>query len=341
VSVDDPSSVYQGIFSKWQPRYAEYGIATFPVNEDKKPLIRGWQKVGRKGSAALTDKFQKADALGYLTGRRSKITVLDIDTREEKIAEDAIRRHGQPAIITRTASGKLHFLYRYNGERRRIRPFGSLPIDLLGDKGYALAAPSKLAKGSYEIIHGHFDDLDRLMPIAGLETEEPSVERRKLHGMCEHDGRNNALFQAIGPTARDINLAGGSREQLLRIALQLNAQCAEPMENKEVDQIVDSVWGMTLEGRNFIGRPGVFMDIADLDRMIADDQDALLLLMFLRGHQSRRATFMCANGLGKRLGWGDDRLERARSRLIERGYIKLVQRAGRGSPALFRWAYPY
>jgi Tripartite tricarboxylate transporter family receptor/Bifunctional DNA primase/polymerase, N-terminal len=145
VSVDDPSSVYQGIFSKWQPRYAEHGVVTFPVNGDKTPLIRGWQKVGRKGSAALIDKFKKADALGYLTGHRSNVTVLDIDTREEKIAEDAIRRHGQPAIITRTASGKFHFLYRYNGERRRIRPFGSLPIDLLGDKAGLVGGQVQLA----------------------------------------------------------------------------------------------------------------------------------------------------------------------------------------------------
>jgi hypothetical protein len=114
------------------------------------------------------------------------------------------------------------------------------------------------------------------------------VERHTLHGMREHDGRNNALFRAIGPIARDINLAGGTREQLLNIGQQLNAQCAEPMEDMEVNQIVDSVWGMTLDGHNFIGCPGVFMDITDLDRMIADDQDALLLLMFLRGHQSRR-----------------------------------------------------
>jgi hypothetical protein len=258
--------------------------------------------VGLNGSAELADKFTDTDALGYVTGRRSNVTVLDIDTTDEKVAEDAMRRHGQPAIVTRTASGKLHLLYRYNGEPRRIRPFPDLPIDVLGDNGYALAAPSKLEKGSYEIIHGHLDDLDRLTAMAASQGD--STVAAPLRGMREHDGRNTALFLAIGPTARDINLAGGTREQLLRIARQHNAQCAEPMEDKEVNQIVDSVWGMTLDGRNFIGRPGAFMDITDVDRMIADDQDALLLLLFLRGHQSPRATFMCANGLGRRLGWG-------------------------------------
>lgn len=137
-----------GVFAQWQPEYAAHGIATFPVEDTKKPGIRGWQKVGLKGSAELAAKFTNAEALGYVTGRRGNVTVLDIDTTDEKVAEDAICRHGQPRIIVRTASGKFHHLYRYNGERRRIRPWPDRPIDLLGDNGYALAAPSKLAIGS-------------------------------------------------------------------------------------------------------------------------------------------------------------------------------------------------
>src|SRR5215475_329056 len=154
-----------GIFSTWQPRYAARGIFTFPVDGTKRPRTREWQKISPRRSTELAEKFVSADALGYVTGRRSNVTVLDIDTTDEKVAEDAIRRHGQPAIVTRTASGKSHLLYRYNGEARRIRPFPELPIDVLGDNGYALAAPSKVAAGSYEIIHGHLDELERIKPM--------------------------------------------------------------------------------------------------------------------------------------------------------------------------------
>src|SRR5262249_5889736 len=149
-----------GIFSTWQPRYAARGVFTFPVDGTKRPRTRGWQKIGPRSSTELAEKFRDADALGYVTGRRSNVTVLDIDTTDGKAPQEPIRRHGQPAIITRTASGKFHHLYQYNGERRRIRPWSQLPIDVLGDNGYAVAAPSKLASGSYEIIHGHLDDLD-------------------------------------------------------------------------------------------------------------------------------------------------------------------------------------
>ena len=156
-----------GIFSRWQRTYADHRIATFPVDETKRPRIKGWQRVGLRGSTELSSKFTDAQALGYVTGRRSNVTVLDIDTTDEKVAQDAMQRHGQPAIVTRTASGKSHLHYCYSGEKRRIRPWPDLPIDLLGDNGYALATPSKLATGSYEIIHGHLDDLDRLTPMVG------------------------------------------------------------------------------------------------------------------------------------------------------------------------------
>src|SRR5262249_23181076 len=187
---------FLGVFSKWQPEYAARGIATFPVGEAKKPCIKRWHKVGLNGSAELAAKFTNANALGYITGRRSNVTVLDVDTIDEKVLDGALQRHGQAAIITRTASGKFHALYRYNGERRRIRPWPDLPIDLLGDGGYALGAQSKLDKGSYEIIHGHLDDLGRLEPMRGIEaTQAIAPLPAKFASMRTGDGRNNALWE--------------------------------------------------------------------------------------------------------------------------------------------------
>jgi len=331
-----------GIFSTWQPRYAARGIFTFPVDGTKRPRTREWQKISPRRSTELAEKFRDADALGYVTGRRSNVTVLDIDTTDEKVAADATRRHGQPAIITRTASGKIHHLYRYNGERRRIRPWGKeLPIDVLGDNGYALAAPSKLATGSYEIIHGHLDDLDRLTPMreaprdnrSGASVEEPTSAMR---GMREHDGRNTALFMAIGPIARKVHQACGARDELLAAAVKLNAGCAQPMERQEVEKIVSSVWQMTLEGRNVIGLPEAFC--LTREHLAIEDSDAFKLFAFLRAHQGPHAHFMCANdGLAEKFGWTRKRLAGARHALIELGYLQPVRQAGRGHPALFRW----
>src|SRR5438132_7870503 len=72
------STARRGVFGTWQPCYAEHRVATFPVaTENKKPAIKGYQRVGLGGSARLAFKFTDADAFGFICGPRSRITVLD------------------------------------------------------------------------------------------------------------------------------------------------------------------------------------------------------------------------------------------------------------------------
>src|SRR6516164_8562273 len=159
----------QCTFALWQPAYAERGIATFPVRPNKVPAISGYQKVGLPGSQQLAFKFSDADALGFMCGPRSKLTVLDVDSSSEIVLGNAIARHGITPILVRTASGKYHAYYRHNGERRRIRPFSGLPIDILGDGGFVVAPPSKTTHGHYEFIECSLDDLDRLPTMQPLD----------------------------------------------------------------------------------------------------------------------------------------------------------------------------
>jgi hypothetical protein len=55
----------RGIFSKWQPEYAEHNLITFPVGKDKKPAIKHWQRLGFKGSAQLAEKFSDVRHLRF------------------------------------------------------------------------------------------------------------------------------------------------------------------------------------------------------------------------------------------------------------------------------------
>jgi hypothetical protein len=126
-----------GIFSKWQPRYAKHAVATFPV-EDKVPCVCHWQKVGLKGSAQLALKFPEAQAFGFKCGARNRITVIDIDTNDEGVVEEAIRLFGESPILWRTGGGNYAMPFRYNGEKRRIRAVADLPIDILGE-GFVVA----------------------------------------------------------------------------------------------------------------------------------------------------------------------------------------------------------
>ena len=82
-----------GVFQKWQPVYAERGIATFPVREveaAKRPAVRNYSRIGLPASAALTSRLGSAKMLGFMCGSRSRITVLDVDSSDELILADAL-----------------------------------------------------------------------------------------------------------------------------------------------------------------------------------------------------------------------------------------------------------
>ena len=350
-----------GTFAAAQALYAAHGIATFPLRENKHPAIRGYNRVGLSGSLQLARKFRDATALGFMTNERTRITGLDIDTTNENVFADALQRHGETPVKVRTASGKFHAWYRHNGERRRIRPFGNLPIDLLGQDGLIVAPPSHVTKGNYAFIEGGLDDLDRLpvmrglsadmyartaQPVPGLivpddflPNDDPGDSIRPLRGMVEHDGRNATLFRVIGTTASEIHAAKGTRDQLFDVAQQHNAKCIQPMTVAEVSKVVDSVWRMTIEGRNCFGQHGAFMGLHEVNNMVGGgDQDAFLLLAFLRAHQRPWATFWIANGLTETLGWTVKRLANARKRLLQRGYVEQVRLPWRGTPAEYVWS---
>jgi hypothetical protein len=84
---------------------------------------------------------------------------------------------------------------------------------------------------------------------------------------------------------------------------------------------------------------GAWFPFEEVAAMVSyQQQDAFLLLAFLRATQGPTTTFMCANGLADKFGWHRKRLANARRQLIELAYIKQVRFAHRGEPALYQWA---
>src|SRR5262249_40142529 len=153
----------------------------------------------------------------------------------ESVLADVLAKYGNTPLIAQTASkGGYHCYYgnntgawrHYKVSRRAIRPETDKPIDYLGC-GFAVVPPSATASGRYEFIQGNLDDISRLPPFGGV-VPAPSTNNIKeiaeapatcaLQGMREHEGRNNALFMAIGPQARSIHKASGSRDEVLAIA---------------------------------------------------------------------------------------------------------------------------
>jgi hypothetical protein len=348
------------VFGTWQPRYAERGIATVPVRFavlangkiDKVPMVQHWQKFGLRGSTELTRKFANAQGIGIALGTRNGLAVVDADTEDENVVADVLAHYGRSPLIARSPSGGYHVYYRHNGrQRRRIRdPYWrerGAPVDMLGN-GLIVAPPSRAPTGVYRFVQGDIDDLQRLPALRASAEDKalPPVAKAKaalderpspLHGMREHDGRNNALFMAIGEIARIIYGTGGTRDDLLQIARGHNEQCVEPMEESEVSAIVGNVWRMTEQGRNHISQHGAWINVAEVETMVGEDQDALVLLMYLRTRNGPWGYFWVANGLADIFGWPRMRMAAARRRLIKLGHLVPVQQAGRGHPALYKW----
>jgi Bifunctional DNA primase/polymerase, N-terminal len=180
-----------GIFAEWQPRYAKHRVATFPV-KNKRPCVRHWQKFGLKGSSQLVMKFPDADAFGFQCGARNRITIIDIDSREDCVVEEAIKLFGQSPILWRTGSGNHAMPFRYNGEARKIRALPELPIDVLGG-GFAVAPPSMGSTGRYEFLQGGLADLDRL-PVARSINIEQAEPRKETPGRTKGK-RDDTLFR--------------------------------------------------------------------------------------------------------------------------------------------------
>jgi hypothetical protein len=321
-------------FAWWQPRYAKHGIATFPLKPAQKtPAIRGYQKVGIRGSAALAQKMPHADTFGFCLGQRSNITVLDVDTPDERVLADELDRYGPTPFIVQSGSGNWQAWYRHNGERRQIRPDPKRPVDILGD-GFVVAPQSRGAKGYYRIIEGRLDDLDRL-PVMRAANDAAPLSR--LPALREGDGRNNALFNR----ARHLALQAQSEEELMTMVSQANCQFDESLPLNEVQSVSRSAWNYKQQGRLMVSgcEPTAVVFQSDL-QVLWRSPDAVMLLIRLRHTHAWRngEPFPLASAMAESMGWDIRRFRRARAILAELQFIEIVHPGGNGpkDPPLVR-----
>lgn len=346
-------------FGRWQPEYAEKRIATFPVNfvpkpdgrVDKVPAVRNYQRIGLKASKAIAQRFADTPGIGFMAGPQSKITIGDIDVADERVLADFLDRHGDTPVVARTASGKFHAWFAHNGERRCIRPWEDLPIDLIGG-GVIVAPPSAINENTYTFITGSLDDLDRLPVMRGLDphlykSREPAdplsaVPDGVFDGKFEpldplekvpHGKRNETLFnRCLANAHRCENL-----DELVAVAKAFrDERCELPasLQDDEVAKIAGSAWRIHVEGRN---RVGLNSSWNTLVLETVRDPYLLALLNFLQATNRPGATFMVADGLAKRLKWPRRKLANARRQAINRGHITMVRKPAQGRPGLYRW----
>jgi Bifunctional DNA primase/polymerase, N-terminal/Primase C terminal 1 (PriCT-1) len=316
-----------GVFACWQPRYAEHGVATFPVSiEDKKPVVRGWRRLGVGYSAQLALRFPTNDAFGFAAGGTSGITVLDIDTTDERVRDDAFARYGEPRVVVRTLSGHWHGWYRYNGEPRRIRPWPGKRVDILG-KGCAIAPPSQGPRSRYEFIQGGLDDLDHLTKLRGLDL--PTGD-----GPIPEGRRDDTLFRLL---LREVK-ACDDFDTLLDVARTINMSCVPPLHDAQVVSKAKQAWAYEVSGNNWVGRKARASTDREEILALSHSPAAAMLLNLLRvSHPSPGAEFAIDQvKTAELLGWSRQMLRSSIETLIAANRLERTRYGGRGVPHTYQ-----
>ena len=144
---------------------AEKGIPVFPCNpKTKSPLNTHGHKKATTDVAQIKEWwaiFPNA-MLGIAMGKVSSLFVLDVDTHDDTngyVTLSALEAEHDKLPDTyqvETASGGRHFYFHYP-ENRTIRTSAGRigkGLDIRGDGGYVIAAPSVRADGkSYRVIN--------------------------------------------------------------------------------------------------------------------------------------------------------------------------------------------
>jgi hypothetical protein len=194
------------------------GWSVFPLQpRGKKPLCE-WKKfqVERASLEQVREWAKRECNIGIVTGRISKIVVLDLDS-EEAIAE--AKRLGLPPTSTvRTGKG-LHLYFRHPGSFDVPNATGIFPgADIRGDGGYVVGPGSVHENGkvyTWALPPGLYDFaplpewlINRLKPDAARVLAErvrnapPGTRNNTLNRVAFQTARMAARHEIDGPDAR-------------------------------------------------------------------------------------------------------------------------------------------
>ena len=339
-----------GLFAEWQPRYANEGVATFPLSiegKSKKPANKGYANTGLTGSEQLALKFPNADAFAFMAGKRSKITVVDIDAPDEDLLRDTLKRYGDTPLITRTGSGGFHCYYRHKDEGRKVRPDPNVPVDILGG-GVVAAPPSMGSKEPYRLIRGTIEDLQRLPFATNIEAANfNEVQKVVARELIASGSRNKALMDYLRGQARYAD----NLSDLLDVAHtyadeHLDRTSGHPFTDDEIQSVAKSVWSWTQErigqGQYFVGTGRTVSLGHDLiDRVLPLGPHATALFMHLKRRFGGMETFYIANEMRKHMPdgeWPLRKMQDARKALIDNDVLEEKQKASsKTGAAVFMW----
>jgi len=197
----------------------------------------------------------KARNIIVQTGMVSGIVVMDIDPRHggdaslrRLISENA----DLPQTLTaRTGGGGEHYYFRYPDGVKSIKSAplaGYDGIDIRGDKGSAIAPPSRHISGnSYEWVDPSAEIAplpEWLKPIISSNAEK-AASTTNGDGKIKVGNRHEALLKRAG----QLRILGHDEEFIFDALVSFSAEhCEEPTDEKELREIAKFVAGKPIPG---------------------------------------------------------------------------------------------
>lgn len=226
--------------------YAVHGYAVLPLQSGKKiPLLKSWKKYQTTPATdeEINEWWEKNPSanIGIITGKISGITVVDIDTKGDKVVP---LETFPPTYTVKTPSGGYHLYYEYDPRiLQTANTFPQFPhVDIRNDGGYVVAPPSKNEKGDYVIFKN--------LPVAafpvslflGSEGKTPSKKRTalKLKIGVEVGGQENAMTSIIGKLVRSYREKDWEKE-VWEAACAINETYKPPIKERDMQRIYESI----------------------------------------------------------------------------------------------------
>ena len=220
--------------------YIEWGLSVIPINPKNKKPLTAWREYQTRPPTEEEieqwfNTWPNAN-LALVTGQVSSVAAIDLDNEQaRKWAKENLPR---PNVWQKTGKG-WHLLYKANGIRipNAVRIVNG--VDVRGEGGYILIAPSKHESGKpYQLYqHANWDELIDF-PIDKLPQSEPA-QKPPLHLDPVSDGeRNNTLARIAGRYF----YRGMEYSEVLALCKGWNADLDNPLDKKEVERTVQSVW---------------------------------------------------------------------------------------------------
>jgi replicative DNA helicase len=227
--------------------YAGRGWSVFPLKErDKVPTVK-WADVCTTEANMIKGWWEYAPAsnIGIATGKKSGITVLDVDASHdgyESLAALIEQYGGLPETpVAKTGGGGEHIFFKYaEGTRNSAGKLGR-GLDIRSEGGYVVGASSRHPNGNL------YEWVVRPSQVELAEMPEWMIEKLQERGEIKEtiqsggviDGeRNNSLTKLAGSMRRK-----GHSEDGIFAALQIynREKCVPPLTDGEVLLIAKSV----------------------------------------------------------------------------------------------------